>query len=283
MTNYAREVWRRAESLHAVTYFADEALQAAAQVGFKGFWMGYFGFRAAPLGTASAALVRSTFYNFAPDKVAKSIPDAWAFATPADALRARAASAAATLRRAVPDIDGLAADLLPMLVPLVERADPSGRPLFAANQPLRIDVDPVADLWQTLTSWREHRGDSHIAALRTADLDGCEVHVLQAAASATPASLFQASRGWTDADWSSARGRLVDRGLADESGLSPSGHALKEWVEDSTDSQALRFFDGLDDAGRAALLSRLDTAARAVQAAGVLSFPNPIGLPRVDQ
>lgn len=281
MTNFAREFWLRAEPLHAVTYFSEESTEAAVAVGFKGWWMGYFGFRAAPLGEASAALVNATFYNFHPAKVANAVPDAWTFATPAAAMSARSSSAASVLRRTIPDIDGLASKVTPVMASLVAAADPAGRPLFAANQPLRNDADPVEDLWQTLTSWREHRGDSHVAALRAADLDGCEVHVLHAATSSVPAEMFRASRGWSDDDWDSACQRLAARGLADSTGLTPEGHALKEWVEASTDRQAMRFFDDTPEATRNDLLTTFDAAARSLQESGVLRFPNPMGLPKV--
>ena len=46
----AREFWKRIETLHAVTYFDHESTDAATNAGLRGFWMGYFGFRAAPLG-----------------------------------------------------------------------------------------------------------------------------------------------------------------------------------------------------------------------------------------
>ena len=49
-----RALWVRVETIHAVTYFADESRAAANSCGMKGFWMGYFGFRAAPLGAVGA-------------------------------------------------------------------------------------------------------------------------------------------------------------------------------------------------------------------------------------
>ena len=57
----ARELWQRIETLHAVTYFAPESISAAKSAGLRGFWMGYFGFRAAPLGTVGAGVVESAF------------------------------------------------------------------------------------------------------------------------------------------------------------------------------------------------------------------------------
>lgn len=279
MTSFARELWLRAEPLHAVTYFSPESAEAAKQVGFKGFWMGYYGFRAAPFGEASAAVVQATFYNFHPAHVARSLPDAWSFGSPDAALEARAASSAATLRRVVPDIEQIATELIPILAPLIEAADNAGRPLFAVNQGLRRE-DPVEDLWQLLTSLREHRGDGHVAALRAADLDGCEVHVVQAAANHLPDDLFQASRGWTPEDWAKSRARLVEVGIADEHGLTEAGLALKQSIEDSTDAQAARIFDGASESQRARTLELLEGAAILVRDGGVLRFPNPMGLPK---
>ena len=77
-----RALWVRAETIHAVTYFADESRAAANSCGMKGFWMGYFGFRAAPLGAVGADVIVEDFFSFAPRKVERAIPDAWSFATP---------------------------------------------------------------------------------------------------------------------------------------------------------------------------------------------------------
>ena len=54
--NFARELWLRIETLHAVAYFGEETDQAGRAAGLSGFWMGYFGCRAAPMGPASRAL-----------------------------------------------------------------------------------------------------------------------------------------------------------------------------------------------------------------------------------
>ncbi len=55
----ARALWRHFEAIHAVTYFAEESRSAAAEAGLKGFWMGYFGFRAAPMGPVAQEGLRS--------------------------------------------------------------------------------------------------------------------------------------------------------------------------------------------------------------------------------
>src|SRR4051794_17525504 len=102
---WVRHTWHLLEHVNAVSYFAPECREAAKAIGLRGFWSGYFAFRAAPLGEASAAVVEATFFNFSPGRVAAALPDAWAAATPAAALTARQSSAAAALRRLVPDIE----------------------------------------------------------------------------------------------------------------------------------------------------------------------------------
>ena len=83
----------------AVTYFAPEARAALDGLGYRGFWMGYFAARSAPLGTVPPEVVTAIFYNFAPQRVAKALPTAWQIAGPEAALRARQDSAVAALRR----------------------------------------------------------------------------------------------------------------------------------------------------------------------------------------
>ncbi|MFQ6231024.1 helix-turn-helix domain-containing protein, partial [Nocardia sp. NPDC002869] len=61
---FARQAWRLLEPLHAVTYFSPEPLQALKAAGYRGFWMGYFAGRAAPLGAAGPEVVHALFYNF---------------------------------------------------------------------------------------------------------------------------------------------------------------------------------------------------------------------------
>lgn len=46
----ARRLWRLYEPIHDVVYFSAECRSAADELGLRGFWMGYFAFRAAPLG-----------------------------------------------------------------------------------------------------------------------------------------------------------------------------------------------------------------------------------------
>src|SRR5436190_5228543 len=94
----ARRFLQRFEPVHAVTYFAPESRAALDALGYRGFWMGYFAARSAPLGIVPPEVVTAVFYNFAPSRVTKALSRAWAVAGPDQALRARAESSVAALR-----------------------------------------------------------------------------------------------------------------------------------------------------------------------------------------
>ena len=57
--------------------------------------MGYFAARSAPLGQVPPEIVTAVFYNFAPERVATALTDAWAVAGPEAALRAHRLALAA--------------------------------------------------------------------------------------------------------------------------------------------------------------------------------------------
>jgi hypothetical protein len=279
----ARTLWHHLEAVNAVTYFASECREAPARLGLKGFWMGYFACRAAPLGPVGPGVVEATFYNFHPARVRRAIPDAWTYATPAEVLDARAAAAAAALRRLLPggEAERLAAAAAPLLAATVRGADAAGRALFAANRDVARPDDLVADLWQLATTLREHRGDGHVALLAGAGLDGCEVHVLVAACEGTDPELFLLSRGWSRDEWDAARARLAARGLvADGGSATASGRALRGEIERRTDELAVVPYARLGTGDVERLVSVLGPAAGHIAAAGEISYPNPMGLPR---
>jgi hypothetical protein len=278
----ARTVWHHLEVVNAVTYFAPECREAPNRLGLKGFWMGYFACRAAPLGPVGPGVVEATFYNFHPARVRRAIPDAWAYATPAALLDARAAAAAGALRRLLPggEAERIAAGTRPLLAAAVDGAEAAGRPLFAANRDAARPDDPVADLWQLSTTLREHRGDGHVALLAGAGLDGCEVHVLAAACEGTDPELFLLSRGWSRDDWDSARARLAARGLVAAGGAATvAGQSLRGDVERRTDELAVAPYARLGAGGVQRLVGALAPAAGRIAAAGEITYPNPIGLP----
>jgi hypothetical protein len=278
----ARELWLRYEPIHAVTYFAPESHQAARDAGLKGFWMGYFGFRAAPMGAVSSGVVIATFANFAPQMVRRAIPDAWSFASPDVLVEVRAEAAARALRRVVPDVDEVAEIAMPLLERVQGAADPMSRPLFAANAELELPQDPVSRLWQLCTSLREHRGDIHVTILASEGVSGPEALQLMGAERGYSDEVFLLSRGWDAEPWEAAFDALAERGLVTKEGLTGPGRHLRQHIEHLTDELAMVPYVVLSDAERADLATALERAARAIHAEGAIPEVNPIGLPSLD-
>ncbi len=280
--DFARALWLRVETIHAVTYFGAETTDAATRLGLPGFWFSYFGFRAAPLGRVEGGVVEATFFNFAPSFVRRWVPQIWDLAEPETLIETRRVAAVETLRRICPDVARVAEIVEPVLRDAVERGIAAGRPLFASNKQLMLPGDPVERLWQLCTTLREHRGDGHVAALTSAGLDGLEAHVLIAAEQGTPVDDLQRTRGWTADDWHDAVVRCTRRALLTGPGaLSDRGRELRNAIEMRTNELAAAPFDTLDKSKRAGLIETLDPLARAIAVSGTIRYPNPMGLPMI--
>lgn len=284
MELHARSLWLVTEPLHAVCYFDEECRGLGKALGLKGFWMGYFASRTAPLGAVEPAAATAVLGVFAPGMVARALPAAWSLAGPAHVLEERGSRAARALRRIGPELERGAAELLPPLQKIVDDAPAVARPLFAANRALCDHADPVERLWQLVTALREFRGDAHLAVLADEGLDGCEALVLAAASGRVPEDTIRQDRGWTEEEWAAAEERLRSRGLVDaRGGATEHGLRERERIEHATDRLAGRLLHALPDAETAALLHALEPVVRRILAADVLPFPNPIGLPHLDE
>lgn len=273
----ARQFYDRFEPIHALTYFAPEVRAGMDGLGYRGFWMGYFAARSAPLGAVPPEVVTAVFYNFAPGRVAKSLPAAWEIAGPEEALRARQHATVAALHRCGVTEDENLCTAAELAVRAARMAPVDGRALFAANVALPVPSDPVAALWHATTLLREHRGDGHVAALVAAGISGRESNVFHTAASAVSEEFMKRSRHYDDNEWEACRQNLADRGLLDSGGaLTPDGRGLKDQLETTTDALSLRAFDGLDDEELQALFSALTPVARTVIAAGDVPAATPM-------
>ncbi|WP_243710688.1 hypothetical protein [Actinomadura sp. KC216] len=274
----ARDFWMVLEPLHTVTYFSPECVDGNKDAGLKGYWMGYFGSRGAPLGPVPAGVIEASFYGIHPARVRRAVPDAWTFASPESILRMRAATAAKALRRIAPQIDDVAAEAVPLLRPAIEAADGAGRVLFAANRELPLPDDPVAALWQLATTLREHRGDGHVALLAAEGLNGLESNVLASVMGNVPRAMVFKSRGWTQEDWDEASAALTARGLLNGEDATETARALRADIEHRTDALATPPYKALNDPD--GLYRLLAPLTHTVTERGDMPFPNPIGMPR---
>lgn len=252
-TTTVRKLWRRLEPCHAFIYFAPEASLNYAGLGLNG-QDGYFASRSAAMGAVGAEVVIATFFNFKPQLVRDALPKAWEITTPAAVLEARLDGADKALRRMLgddishPDL----AEAASLAHKAAETGDPSGRPIFAAHAALPWPDEPHLELFHAITLLREHRGDAHVAALTLAGYDAVEALVTHLASGeiALPASLLQATRGWTDEEWAAGQERLRQRGHLDEAGgltLTEAGLESRNRVEDLTDAASLPPWTALTD------------------------------------
>ncbi|MFI2189463.1 hypothetical protein [Streptomyces sioyaensis] len=284
MELHARSLWLLTEPLHAVCYFDDHCRDMGKDLGLKGFWMGYFAARTAPMGALEPAAATAVLGVFAPGMVARALPAAWSVVSPAHVLDERGSRAARALRGIDSELERRAAELLPPLQAIVDEAPGTARPLFAANRALCDHADPVERLWQLVTAVREFRGDAHLAVLADEGLDGCEALVLAAATGRVPGDTMRQDRGWSEEEWAAAADRLRARDLVDARGdATEHGRMERERIEAATDRLAGRLLHSLPEAQTEAMLHSLEPVVRRILAAEVLPFPNPIGLPHLDK
>ncbi|MGW4753487.1 SCO6745 family protein [Streptomyces chartreusis] len=280
-----RQLWHLLEPLHAVLYYAPEAFEEAAELGYatEERWPSYFPYRAAPLGAAGAESVASAFYSFSPRMVAEHIDPAWKIASPEAVLRARVRGVDRAYRAIFGDrVDSAElAELAALVRRAAEAANTAGRPLAAANAALDWPEAPHLQLWHAATILREHRGDGHIAALMVAGLDPVEALVSFAAIGAASVERFE-SRGWSTEEWESARDRLTARGLVDADGAATdAGRELRGTVEEHTDQLAAAPWQSLTAAEVDRLVELLGEFWVAVLSSGLLPSETTLGIGKV--
>jgi hypothetical protein len=264
-----------------VTYFAPEARAALDGLGYRGFWMGYFAARSAPLGMMPPEMVTAIFYNFAPERVAKALPAAWQIAGPEAALQARQDSAVAALRRYGIDANENVIVAAELAGKAAREAPLEGRTLFAANRALPWPDDPLAALWHAATLLREQRGDTHVAVLAASGVSGRECNVLQVAAGRIPRDYMAVARDYDEATWRHHEEQLAERGLVGDDGtLTAAGRELMDAIESTTDALSLSALDALSDDEVETLFQALTPITRAVVAGGDLPVKTPMNLRR---
>ncbi len=239
----ARKTWRTLEPLHGMIYFVPEAVEAYARLGITGR-TGYFASRAAPMGAVSAEVVVATFFNFNPELVRSSIPDAWDRATPADLIAARFAAVDAACRRILgsevlesPEMARAAALARTAAEEAARHVE--GRPLVAGHADVDWPNEPHLQLWHAQSILREFRGDGHIALLVVHGLSGLEALVTHAAAGDVQPRTLLATRAWSDQAWQRAADDLRRRGwleTGDELCFTPLGERRRHEIEEGTDA-----------------------------------------------
>jgi hypothetical protein len=265
----ARRMLRTLEPMHGMIYFVPEAHETYTAIGLKGRRMGYFASRSAPMGAVPAEVVIATFYNFHPDLVRRSIPEAWTRASPSLVLEARVEAADRALRRMLGD--AVESPEMTEAADLARRATegcrPEGHPMYAGHAalPWPSPSDPHLTLWHAQTLLREFRGDGHIAALVTAGLTSVEALVVHQGTGDLAPGTLQISRAWPDEEWAAGEAELRERGwLADDGTLTEAGRRAREETEDLTDRLALPCWEKLGEESCARLRQLVRPWSRAI-------------------
>lgn len=237
-----RRIYWLSETVHNLNYFAPESRAATDALGCKGLWMGYFGQRAAPMGTIGPAAAAALFVSFSPAMLRRALPDVWTVAPPERFLSVRMEVTDRIYRRVWGDKvaeDSAIIELADLTARAVAALPTLGRPLAAANQALPLPDQPHLALWQSLTTLREHRGDAHVALLAADGLDSIEALILACAYGKYPAELMRSGRKWSEDEWRHGVHLLAGRGLVTADGaLTEQGRAHRSQLEAETDRLA---------------------------------------------
>jgi hypothetical protein len=274
-------MWSLFETVHDVIYFSDEVRRVGADLGFKGFWMAYFAFRLAPVGEVDAHIGTALCYNFSPRRVGRALPDAWTYASAAQALTGRREAAGSALRRISRD-SGIAdgwATAAHLLWRASEAADTVGRPLAAANQQLPRPEDDLDVIWLATTVLREHRGDGHNAVLLSRGVGPVAAHLLKQGAGESDGEILRTGRGFTEEEWAAGVDDARGRNWLDRQGaLTAAGRDEHHAIEAATDALAAGPWDALGAAGTEQAHVALLPLARAVSRTGMIPQPSPVGM-----
>jgi hypothetical protein len=271
----SRKCWKALEPVHAMVYFAPEAQEEYAALGYDlkaNRAAGYFPARAAAMGAVPATVVQATFFNFSAIAAAVGMDRAWEVASPAQLVDARYRAADRALRRMCGDL--LAGPDLEEAVGLARIAcdgcTPEGRPLYAGNASLPWPEPLHLQLFHAVTLLREYRGDGHIAALVVEGIRGLEAAVMHVAqGDAWTREPLRKTRGYSTQEWDAAVERLRAKGwLDDAEQFTEQGRAVRQRIEDRTDELALPPWEALGEQRCSRLRELVRPLSKAIVDAG---------------
>ncbi len=219
-------------AMHAV--WSRAVHERLARLGLD-FLSGYVGPRAASLGDPAGAVVAATFAWFEPGMMIATWEAARAAATPAQMAQARDESTVASLRAALGGEDP--GEVAVLLADAAQAADGMGRPLFSGRRADGRPADPVHLLWWACGLVREHRGDSHVAAVAAAGLNPVEANIVTELWVGMPLLSYTATRGWSPEAMQRAVESLELCGWLRDGALTDAGLAARLEIEQHTDAQ----------------------------------------------
>jgi hypothetical protein len=241
--------------------------EALAGLGLN-FLTGYVGGRAAALGEPVPAVVAAVFAWFEPGLITSLYDESRRAVSREALLAARDRTTVASLREALGD-----ADVAPVADALrrgAAAADGTGRSLFTGLRDRPWPSEPLAQLWRGCDLLREHRGDSHVAAVLVTGLTPVQMNVLTELAVGMPMLSYTATRGWSQEAMDDAVAGLEERGWVAGAELTDAGRRGRQEIEERTDAQEQPVVDAVGP-DLEAVVERLTEWGRRCVEAG--SFP----------
>jgi hypothetical protein len=275
----ARTLASRLEPLIGQVYFSPECHAAYEKLGFApspgelaGVAMpdgpAYFTSRGSVMGQVAPHVVAAAFGVFKPSVVADGVRFGWSITDAPTIFEARRTGAVAQLQRVLGSPDDKVARAGALLDRAVAPLRPEGRPLFAG---LLSQWDDPVDAWTRFfhlgDMLREFRGDAHVAAWTSAELDAVEIGLLTELYIGLPLRTYIRTRAWDDRELDAATWRLEQRGWMRDGGLTDTGRANREAIELATDRAMRPALDALGD-DVTELFTTLEPWGAAMRAAG---------------
>ena len=253
------------EPLAANVYFAPEAQENYKALGLS-YIPSYFRSRSACMGDVNGEVVVAAFGVFNPALVLPAMEKGRTVSVE-EILAAREKGAIAGLTRILEGVP----EGIDRATELLRRAGDActceGHALYAGLRSLGFPGSAVGDFWRAADLVREHRGDSHIIAWTSHDVDAVEVTLLTELWWRLPLKSYVATRGWTPEEIDAAIDGLIERGLIEGEGFTTEGEQLRASIEEATDRQERRVVEALgNDADE--LLDMLEPWSKAVVASG---------------
>lgn len=211
-----------------------------------GFLDAYVWGRAAALGEPAPSVVVAAFGVFEPTWLASAYERGRSTVSRDEILANRAEGAAEGLTETLGDRMEIA-HLAEALHTAMADVAATARPLFSALRELPVPAGAHGQLWRAAEMYREHRGDSHLAACIAAGLDPVEMNILTELAVGYRLTEYSATRGYPSEALDAAAASLTARGWLSDGQLTGDGRAARAAIERATDAGQAEVLDALGD------------------------------------
>lgn len=260
---YARVVIERRlgsalEPVIGQVFFAPEAHAAYVELGFDdsihdadGVALpdgpAYFSSRGSVMGQVSGEVIASAFAVFNPAVVVPCVAHGWSLTDAPSVCDARNRGATGQLDRILGENPDGKDRVEELLGKATDELRVEGRPLAAGISGLDDPDHPWGRIFRLGDLVREFRGDCHTAAWIGAGFDAVQIGLLTELYWGLPLRSYTRTRGWSEADFDEAQGRLQADGLLDGDGFTERGRTVREGIEAHTDTMMRQVMTALGD------------------------------------